>query len=194
MERTYDDYSEKANKAIDHDDERGISKKKMLIIVGVAVLLLLVVWIWKEIELNKQANKALDERSMLQARAAAILADNNKEHLRLLAKPYVWAIRNEMLRGNINQLNVYANEMVKEKNFESVTVANDKGKIISSTNKKNEGNDFTAVGKPEYLASDTTIVENLNDSVLVMATPIMGFNNRLGTLEITYKVGDGKIE
>lgn len=78
--------------------------------------------------------------------------------------------------------------MVKEKNFLSIVVANNKGIIISSTNKKNEGKEFTSAGKPEYLSADTTVVEKINDSLLIMSSPIMGFNNKLGTLMINYKI------
>lgn len=50
-----------------------------------------------------------------------------KEVLRALtfSNSCVWVIRNELIRGNINEMNVYANEMLKEKNFENVTVADD---------------------------------------------------------------------
>ncbi|MEJ7827362.1 MAG: hypothetical protein WKF91_04185 [Segetibacter sp.] len=189
MNKFYDkaDNKSEGNLATGNED-KGISKKTMLMIIVVAVILLAIIWIWKEIELNKQRNEANNKMQMLQEKTVGQLANNHTQHLKLLAKPYVWAIRNELLRGNINQVNVYANEMVKEKNFQSIVVANDKGVIISSTNKKNEGKQFATVGKPNYISSDTTIVENINDTVLVMSSPIMGFNNRLGTLMVTYKV------
>ena len=189
MNNFYDkaDNKSEGNLATGNED-KGISKKTMLMIIVVAVILLAIIWIWKEIELNKQRNEANNKVQMLQEKTVGQLANNHKQHLKLLAKPYVWAIRNELLRGNINQVNVYANEMVKEKNFQSIVVANDKGVIISSTNKKNEGKEFSTVSNPNYLSSDTTIVENINDTVLVMSSPIMGFNNRLGTLMVTYKV------
>ncbi len=167
----------------------GVSeKKKMLIIIGVAVLLLAVIWIWKEMQINNQRQAANREKNLLQENATGLIADSHKQHLRLLAKPYAWAVRSAMLNGNIDQVNLYANEMVKEKNFQTIVVANDKGVIISSTNKKHEGKEFSSVSKPAYLSSDTTIVENVNDSLLAMASPVMGLNSRLGTMLITYKV------
>ena len=35
--------------------------------------------------------------------------------LRSIAKPLVWAVRSGMLKNNISQANLYANEMAKEK-------------------------------------------------------------------------------
>jgi len=91
-----------------------------------------------------------------------------------------------MLKNNITQVNLYANEMVKEKNFQKVVVANDKGMVILSTNKKEEGKEFVTPGKINYLLSDTTVAENMNDSLLIMSSPVMGFNNRIGTLIVTF--------
>lgn len=167
--------------------DKGISKKTMLIIIGAAVIVLAIIWTWKEIRINNQRQEAEQKNQMLQDHAAILIADSHKEHLKLLAKPYVWAVRSALLNKNTDQVNQYANEMVKEKNFQSIVVANDKGIIISSTNKKHEGKEFSTIGKSNYLTSDTTIVENINDSILVMSSPIMGFNNRLGTMMITYK-------
>lgn len=93
-----------------------------------------------------------------------------------------------MMRVNINQVNLFANDMVKEKNFQRIAVANDKGIIISSTNKKDEGQPFSTVGTDAALSSNNTSVENVNDSILIMTSPIMGFNNRLGTLLIKYVI------
>ncbi len=190
MENNFNDKPEELSKSYkgSGNTTKGSDRKKMLIIILVAVVLLAALWIWKNTQINNEQEEAERKKQILQERASALITNTHKEHLKLLAKPYVWAVRAELLKGNINQVNLYANEMVKEKNFQSIVVANDKGVIISSTNKKNEGQQFSTVGKPNYLTSDTTIVENINDSILVMSSPVMGFNNRLGTMMITYKV------
>ncbi len=167
---------------------KGSAKKIILIIILVAVILIAAIWIWKNSQISNIREEASHEKQMIQDRAKTLIINSHKEHLKLLVKPYVWAVRSELMQGNINQVNLYANEMVKEKNFQNIVVANNKGIIISSTNKKNEGKDFTSVGKPEYLSADTTIVEKINDSLLVVSSPIMGFNNKLGTLMINYKI------
>jgi hypothetical protein len=114
------------------------------------------------------------------------ITNSYKEHLKLLPKPYPWAVQSELLKGNINQVNLYANEMAKEKNLQNIVVTNDKRVIISSP-EKNEGLQFANVRKSYYLNIDTTLFENIDDSTLVMSGLVMGFNSRLGTIMITYK-------
>ncbi|MGZ5248156.1 MAG: hypothetical protein ACXWCR_13695 [Flavitalea sp.] len=184
MNNNLNDKSEAAQKFIKENSRN----KTLMIIIIIAVVLIAAIWIWKNMQMKNEREVAKQEMKVVQDRATALMIDSHKEHLKLLAKPYVWAIRNELLSGNTNQVNVYANELVKEKNFQSIVVANDKGIVISSTNKKNEGKLFSSIGKPELITGNSTIVETLNDSILVMSSPVMGFNNRLGTLMITYKI------
>jgi sensor histidine kinase regulating citrate/malate metabolism len=184
MNKNIHDRTESAHKLINENSRN----KTLLIIILIAVSLLVAMWIWKNIQVKNEREESKQAMKVVKERATASLLETHKDHLGLLAKPYVWAIRNEMLSGNINQVHVYANEMVKEKNFQSIVVANDKGLIISSTNKKNEGKQFSSKSNQELLSGNSTLVQNLNDSILVMSSPVMGFNNRLGTLIITYKV------
>lgn len=162
--------------------------RSLLIAALVAIGLIAIILVWKSIQIKNIRNEEQARREQLRSDAIQAVMQSHKDHLRLLARPYVWSIRQEMMRGNTNQLNVYANEMIREKNFRNIVVANDKGIIISSTNKRFEGQGFASVGNTSYLSSDSTIVEAINDSVIVMSSPVMGFNNRLGTLMITYAV------
>ncbi len=164
------------------------TKRTMLIITAVALILIVGIWIWKETQISNVKKQAETERQALQQKAAAMIVQSHEEHLKLLAKPIVWAVRAEMMQGNLSQVNLYMSDMVKEKNFQRIVVANDKGIIVSSTNKKDEGKPFSTIAKDAYLSSNNTSVENAGDSILIMTSPIMGFNNRLGTLLINYAI------
>ena len=173
--------------------ESGLSKwakanKKIFITIGVALLLIITIWIWKSIEINNIKAKAESVQLLIKKQAASQIIQSHESHLKLLAKPYVWAVRSEMMRGNINQLNLFANDMIKENKFQLIAVANDKGIIVSSTNKKHEGQAFSTIGRETGLTDNNTTVENVNDTILIMTSPIMGFNNRLGTLLIKYAI------
>lgn len=61
---------------------------------------------------------------------------SKEEQQKLLAKPYVSAVRKEMMKGNINQINLYALDLIKEKNFQRIAIANDSGIIVNSTDRK----------------------------------------------------------
>lgn len=85
-------------------------------------------------------------------------------------------------------MNLYNNEMVREKNFISVMVTDSKGIITVSTDKKYEGKNFLTLRSGYFLNNDSTIVTKVNDSLHIMASPIMSFNSRLGTLIVNYAV------
>jgi L-lactate utilization protein LutC len=134
--------------------------------------------------------RAEQDQLELKEKASAQLMQSHKTHLILLAKPFVWALRTELLNKNLGQVNQYLNEMVKEKGMLRIMIANPKGTIIASTNKKDEGQPFTSVGNQASLTTDEISVEVAKDSTLVMTSPIMGFNNRLGTLLIKYSASN----
>ena len=163
-------------------------KRTIGIIVIVGLVLLAGIWIWKSIQINNIRKQAATEQQDIQEQATNQIRQTHEMHLKSLAKPFVWAVRTEMLQNNLSQVNLYVNDMVKEKNFQKIVIANDKGTVILSTNKKEEGKEFGSIGNAAYLSSNNTKIDNINDSTMVVSSPIMGFNNRLGTLMITYAV------
>jgi len=180
---------QKKGQNVDHDSKKqSSSNKKIFITIGIALVLLIAIWIWKSIEINNIRSKAENDYQALKEQAIKGIVTSKEEQLKLLAKPYVWAVRTEMMKGNISQVNLYALDMIKEKNFQRIAIADDSGIIVSSTDKKDEGKPFTSIGEAAALINNNTIVENVGDSVLIVTSPIMGFNKRLGTLFLKYAV------
>jgi len=164
------------------------SNKNILITIGIALVLLVTIWIWKSIEIDNIRSNAQSDYKALKEQAIKGIVTSKEEQLKLLTKPYVWAVRAEMMKGNINQINLYALDLIKEKNFQLIAIANDSGIIVSSTDKKDEGKPFTSIGEAVALTNNDTMVENTGDSILVVTSPIMGFNKRIGTLFFKYAV------
>lgn len=173
-----------------HMGERysGGSGKKILIIIVIGLLLLASLWIWKSIEIKNLKKHAVTEKQEVKKEAALQMLQSHETHLKVLAKPLVWAVRTEMLKNNIGQVNLYTNEMVREPNFQKIVIIDEQGMVLLSTDKKEEGTEFQRPGSNIDLSANTTTVANVNDSLLVMTSPIMGFNNRLGTLLVAYSV------
>ncbi len=113
------------------------TKNKLLVAAAIVVILFAALWIWKAVEIKNLKQENEKKESLLRQKATELLSRSDSRYLKLLAKPYVWAIRTEMMKGNIEAVNLYANDMVKEKNFQTITVVDDKGMVISSTNRKN---------------------------------------------------------
>jgi hypothetical protein len=176
----------RSEKLADNSSFFSSKRNKVLITVLVIIALFAALWIWKAIEINNIKKFSAEREEALKQRADTALRLVNIKYLKLVAKPYVWAIRTEIMRGNIDAVNLYANDMVKEKNFQSITVVDDKGIIVSSTDKKLEGKNFSSIGKGAYLTTDSTIVDRINEYNLVVSSPVMGFNKRIGTLIFNY--------
>lgn len=154
-----------------------IKNNKTLTIVFFALVLVAAVWFWKNQEVS--AIKAASEKQF---------SENQNEALKLFAKPYVWAIRKELLTKNFQEINLYASDMIHENNFQTIMVSDVNGIVISSTEKKAEGQDIRTLMKPEYLDIESTTVNMINDSLVILNSPIMGFNAKLGMLTIYKKV------
>ncbi|RVT98432.1 hypothetical protein EOD41_16710 [Mucilaginibacter limnophilus] len=165
------------------------NKRTVLITIVIALVLIGALWVWKSIEIGHLKEQAATENQALKKAADEKIVQVHSDHLKLLAKPFVWALRTEMLQGNLNQVNLYMSDLVKEKNIQRVVIANNKGIIVASTNKKDEGQQFATIGKAAAAATDETSIEAAGH-VLTMTSPVMGFNNRLGTLLIRYAVPD----
>lgn len=161
--------------------------RNLFIITAVLLAIIATIWIWKTAQINNLKKEALMERQQLKDQATKMIITTHEEHLMHLAKPFVWAVRTEMLNKNISQVSQYANDLVKEKHFQSIVITNEKGIIVSATDKKLEGKDFATVGNKNYLSGNSTKVNRVKNQ-LITTSPIMGFNSRLGTAILTYNL------
>ncbi len=160
--------------------------KQIALIVVTGLVLLSVLWIWKSIEIRNILAKDAAERQQFKEEAIGQIQQSHKNHLKLLAKSFVWVVRDEIISGKLSRANLYVNDMLKEDNIQKVTITDGKGIVVFSTAKREQGKEFAIIGDPVYLLSKTTMVDTINDSTMIVSSPIMGFNSRLGTLIITY--------
>jgi hypothetical protein len=173
-------------------EERPAPRNQALkVVIIVALVLVAGLWIWKAIQVASVRKEARQENERVRQTAENIITETRAVHLQLLSKPFVWAVRSEMLRGNMEGVNLYLQDMVKEKNFERIQVADIQGIVVASTDKKTEGKPLTEGGGA--LAVDSTMITKVGDSAWVVTSPIMGFNNRLGTLVIDYAAPKAKL-
>ncbi len=134
-----------------------------------------------------QSYQLSHQRKGLSAQADSALVKQNNAILEMTAKPLIWAIRSEMLRNNLDEINVFTSDLVKEKNVTEISLINAVGKIINSTDKKLEG----AMAKDEYmtyLKTDSVQVFNLSDSTARLIAPVMGYQSKLGVVILNYKI------
>lgn len=151
-------------------------------------MVIVILLVWKALRIKSVKDEYARREHAIIKDARLQLMETNRHFLKLMAKPYVWSIRTELLKSDINQINLYGNDIVKEQNFISVMVTDRQGTIISTTDKKFQGKTFASIDSASYLNIDSTVVNKVNDSLLIMASPIMSFNSKLGTLIIRYAV------
>lgn len=134
-----------------------------------------------------QSYQISSQRKDLTAQADSAIVRQNNNMLMMSAKPLVWTLRAEMLRNNLDEINVFTSDLVKEKNVAEITLINAVGKIINSTDKKLE----ESMAKDNYLGylkTDVAKVINLDDSTIRLVAPVMGYQSKLGVVVLTYKV------
>ena len=145
--------------------------------VGVLLLLLAIAgtYYWKNLAVSRA-------RAELTKRATAVLAEQNSFYLRLVAVPLVWIVRNDMMRGNYDQLDQYLAQFVKEPNMKEVLIARVDGRIVSATNKKRQGTPVANAFPEELLRVEAITVTTLENGDFLVAAPVLGLNVKLGTL------------
>ena len=104
--------------------------------------------------------QAKNQKAVIEKRATEQLEQNNHELLMLMCKPLVWSIRAEMLRGNLDQVNTFTSDLVKEKNFQFIHLVDPNGTIIVSTDKKMEGQSAIGFLDPALLGSDSVVFQH----------------------------------
>ena len=138
----------------------------------------MIVYFWKDRQAAKQVRRV--ENS-----ATEQLMKNNTEMLKLVSKPLIWSIRSEMLRGNLEQVNIYTNDMVKEKNFHFIYLISPGDSMLISTDKKFQGQNVKGMFEENLLKTDSLVAVHKEKTLLIFA-PVMGYDSRLATLVYSY--------
>lgn len=146
-------------------------------LAGALLLLLFAAgtYLWKDIAVKRA-------RAMVAERASEAIIEQSRANMRLAALPLVWAVRSEMMRGNLEQVNEYLNQFVKEPNMKELAVASTDGRILASTDKRREGAPAADAFPEDVLKVETITATSRKDGSILVAAPIMGLNTRLGTL------------
>ena len=164
-----------------------IIKHSTISVLILSILALTAVYLWKESD-NEKQKLSIKKAATLQ------INKNQQDLLKIMAKPLVWDIRSEMLRGNLEQVNLLISDLEKEKDFRYIHLIAPNGNVILSTNKgldgKQIGNEIAAY----LLVVDSPTVVELIDKIIVVAAPVMGIDKRLATLVMGCKTVEIKLE
>ena len=156
-----------------------IKKNPVVFTIIIGLIAILIVYFWKDYQAGKQVE-------LIKNNATVQLRENNTEMLKLLSKPLIWSIRSEMLRGNLEQVNIYTNDMVKEKNFQFIYLISPADSMLISTDKKFQGQNAKGMFDENLLKTDSLIAVSNDDETITIFAPVMGYDSRLATLVYSY--------
>lgn len=156
---------------------RFVRKHPVATAIIAGILLAGVVWLWKDIE------GSVEQKRLIKA-ANEQLQTNQDAALKLLAKPMVWSIRAEWMRGNKEQVELMLVDVIKGSDLLYLHFLDMSGKVIVSTDKRLEGLPLEDAAVNAVLGTDTTLIlpRDKKTETTVLVAPVMGYDSRLGTL------------
>jgi hypothetical protein len=173
------------------EQETGMSgfwhRYRLLIVValiGTAIIGWLVVS--KGMAVRQAEQAAAAQRAAWVTEIEAREAGMTKQSLQTFAIPLAWAVRRELMADNLDQVDQYVSELVKQTGFEQVVVAKADGVVAVASDRKNLGIRFDSLYPVRYLTTEQIDVEETTPGRWQVFIPIMGLNARLGTVAIDY--------
>lgn len=165
----------------------------LLVFLGV----LLLMFIWKQIAVNQaesqlekgqaQLAQQLEEKSKELVTKAREYADTQyKKEEERFGQVLAWAVRGELIRNNLDQIDQYLTELVKTKDTERVVLISDEGKLLVSTDKRLESEEASSLYPQEILGLQTITIKSDVGNRKLLVVPVMGLNKRLATIIISY--------
>lgn len=174
---------------------------KLPLWVGLALLILWAISFgWQSLAQKRLEAKLDTERAAMTAQAAndrqALLGQlrartgaASEASLREFGTALAWAVRGEMIRTNLDQVDQFFTEVVKLPGTERALLADADGKVVVSTDRRHLGVEASTVVPPEALLPEVT-VRSEADGTLLLVVPVMGLNDRLGTVFVTRRSTD----
>lgn len=161
---------------------------RLLIIVAV-IGVAIIGWLYasRGTAVKQARESAVAERAELLKQAEAQHAATVKRSLNLFGVPLAWAMRREMMAGNLDQVDQYVSDLVKLDGVREVTVAQADGTIGVASDRRHVGASFGSLYAERYLRADDIVVDEITPGQWLLVTPVMGLSARLGTVVVDYR-------
>lgn len=181
----------------------GIWNRHRLAIIVAAIGLVIIGWLYVSKGIaERQAQEAVRQaqegvtvqRAEWVKQAEVRQAEIVKQSLGQFGVPLAWAIRREMIGGNLDQVDQYVTDLVKLDGFEGVTVAKADGSIVVASDRRHLGTAFGSLYAERYLTAEQISAEETAPGNWLLVVPVMGLNARLGTVAIDYQVPQASTE
>ena len=154
-------------------------KKHWFVFFLIVVIIILLLWAVIKIQIVEK--RSVTEKAQLVNFYELRMDSLHLSNMELTSKVFSWAIRSEMTRQNMEQVNQFFSGFVKEPNIIKVQLIDPvTGTVLVSSDKKDEGT----------IIEDTTILQAekpvriIGETGDIIINPVMGLDTRIGVLVI----------
>lgn len=154
--------------------------KRFLLITIPLIIALLVGGIFLTRYQGEQRMKELAE--LAESRSVVM----QRQDLQLFALPLAWSVRKELMRSNYDQIDEYFNELIRRKGFGLIMLIDPAGMIKISTDQKLQGSSFLSHYPQMRLNALVPVSYALSDGRSLFLVPVMGLNEKIGTIAFIY--------
>lgn len=157
-------------------------KKHWFVFVLIVVIIILL--LWAVIKIRVVENRSLKEKEQLVNLYEISMDSLHLSNMELTAKVFSWAIRSEMTRQNMEQVNQFFSGFVKEPGIRKIQLIDPvSAMVLLSSDKKDEG---TIVEDTLILEAEKTIHLSAETGEKII-NPVMGLDSRIGVLVIEFE-------
>ncbi len=146
------------------------------------VVIILIIFGWAFIKISLLNSSFKTEKEIIINNYELKLDSLNIDRMKLTATTFSWAIRGELMRGNIEQINQYFAEFIKTPGILKLQLINPETSTIEiSTDKKDEG---LIIPMMQAVTDQITLTDSTDFKII---TPITGLNKKISIFIITIK-------
>lgn len=126
------------------------------------------------------------ERTTMRREAEESLVRQTRELETLFGAALAWSVRSALLRNNLDEIDQYFGDLVKNPRIPLVLLADAEGKVLRATDRKYLDTAFEA-NFPAELLTGTDVAVHLDEGRRKrIVLPIQGLTSRLGTVLLVY--------
>ena len=153
------------------------------------ILIIIGMYVWRMFSVQSLEKRLEAQRTeMIQQRQEAVDLQA-QSMLRMTAQPLAWAVRAEMMRDNLSQVDDYFRDFVRGEGVQSIFLIDAKNQVAVATNRKLEAQPVDNVVSQEIRNTKTVVIEP-TESGMRVGIPIMSFNEKIGILVMDYTPPD----
>lgn len=140
-----------------------------------------------ESERQQLSSQFAAEKAALLARANAAIAENSQAAHLLFGKSLSWAVRGELMRGNLGEIDQFLGELVRNDRVQQALVVDRDGRIVLASDRKLQGASFTEHFPAGLLGAPDVAISDGEEGTKQLVMPVQGLNARLGSVLVVYR-------